>query len=351
MMTIIRHVFTSFLFSLFLILVVLIITFYKFPLTNWEKLMTEKLFNIPYIGLVVLITFLLSTIIGFFTSQFWKQRIDYVERQLKQLNHTQNLLSEESYKELFKVDEQLQQMEEKIRSQIEHTQKLASERAEEREKSLQEVVIQERNRLARELHDSVSQQLFAASMMMSAINEQQKEIDEIDHVSLKHQLSMVEKMIQQSQLEMRALLLHLRPVALKGKSLHEGIKELLRELQERITLEIKTKMEEFPVEKGVEDQLFRILQEAISNTLRHAEASTLEIMLIKRDQMIILRVVDDGVGFDMTEKAPTSSYGLENIKERANDLGGTVKIVSLPNKGTRLEVKVPYIEQEGEVID
>lgn len=351
MMTIIRHVLTSFFFSLLLIIVVLGITFYQFPLTNWERLISDKLFNIPYIGLIILFTFLLSTIIGFFTSQFWKQRIDYVERQLKQLNHTQTLLTEESYKELSKIDEQLKHMEERIRSQIEHTQRLASERAEEREKSLQEVVIQERNRLARELHDSVSQQLFAASMMMSAINEQQKENKEIDTLSLKHQLSMVEKMIQQSQLEMRALLLHLRPVALKGKSLHEGIKELLQELSERITLEIKTKIEVFSVEKGVEDQLFRILQEAISNTLRHANATTLEIMLIKRDQMIILRVVDDGVGFDMTEQSTTSSYGLENIKERANDLGGTVKIVSLPNKGTRLEVKVPYIEQEGEVID
>lgn len=348
MMTIIRHVMTAFLFSFLLISVVLVITFYKFPITNWERLFTEKLFNIPYIWLVLIFTLLLSTIIGFFTSQFWKQRIDYVERQLQQLNQSQTLFTEESYKELKKVDVQLKQMEEKLHSQIEQSQRLASERAQEREKSLQEVVLQERNRLARELHDSVSQQLFAASMMMSAINEQQKDEQEIDPISLKHQLSMVEKMIHQSQLEMRALLLHLRPVALKGKALHEGIKDLLNELSQRITLEINTKIEVFPVEKGVEDELFRILQEAISNTLRHANATKLEIMLIKRDQMIILRVVDDGVGFDMTEKTKASSYGLQNMKERTNDLGGTLKIVSLPNKGTRLEVKVPYIEQEGE---
>ena len=210
---------------------------------------------------------------------------------------------------------QLKHVEEKLRSQIEQSQRLASERAQEREKSLQEVVLQERNRLARELHDSVSQQLFAASMMMSAINEQQKDEQEIDTISLKHQLSMVEKMIHQSQLEMRALLLHLRPVALKGKALHEGIKDLLNELSQRITLEINTKIEVFPIEKGVEDELFRILQEAISNTLRHANATKLEIMLIKRDQMIILRVVDDGVGFDITEKTKASSYGLQNMKK------------------------------------
>src|SRR5699024_3466936 len=222
-------------------------------------------------------------------------------------------------------------------------QRLSSERAEEREKSLQEVVVQERNRLARDLHDSVSQQLFAASMMMSAINENTDEND-IDMLTLKHQLNMVEKMIQQSQLEMRALLLHLRPAALKGKALHEGINDLITELSERIPLEIKTKIENFAIEKGVEDQLFRILQEAVSNTLRHANATTLEIMLIKRDQMIILRVVDDGVGFQISDTASSSSYGLGNMEERAYDLGGTMKVVSLPNRGTRLEVQVPLIE-------
>src|SRR5699024_5380960 len=164
--------------------------------------------------------FILSTIIGITTSQYWKQRTDYIERQLDQLNNTQSLLTEvDQFQELKKIDERLKQMETKMRHQIEHAQRLSSERAEEREKSLQEVVVQERNRLARDLHDSVSQQLFAASMMMSAINENTDEND-IDMLTLKHQLNMVEKMIQQSQLEMRALLLHLRPAALKGKALH-----------------------------------------------------------------------------------------------------------------------------------
>ena len=348
MMTIIRHILTAFLFSLLLVITVLGITFMKFPINEWERLLTENVFNVPYLGLIAIFILLFSIIIGMTTSQYWKQRTNYIERQLDQLNNTQSLLTEEEkFKELQLIDTQLKKLEEKIRYQIEHSQRLASERALEREQSLQEVVIQERNRLARDLHDSVSQQLFAASMMMSAINENTDE-QEVDIVTLKHQLNMVENMIQQSQLEMRALLLHLRPAALKGKALHEGINDLIEELQERIPLDMKTKIEEFPIEKGVEDQLFRILQEAVSNTLRHAKATTLEIMLIQRDQMIILRVVDDGVGFEMTETSSTSSYGLGNMQERAIDLGGTMKIVSLPNKGTRLEVKVPYIEREVE---
>lgn len=235
----------------------------------------------------------------------------------------------------------MNQVQEKLRIQTEHVQKIATERATEREQSLQEVVEQERNRLARELHDSVSQQLFAASMLMSAINEAGPPEDP----ALNKQLNMVENMIHQSQLEMRALLLHLRPVALKGKSLQEGVEGLLKELTQKVPLEIDAKIEAFQVDKGVEDQLFRIFQESISNTLRHAKAENLQVLLLERDENIIMRVVDDGVGFQ-TEAVKTSSYGMQNMHERAYEVGGTLKIISLPNEGTRLEVKVPILRKE-----
>src|SRR5699024_12852484 len=102
--------------------------------------------------------------------------------------------------------------------------------------------------------------------------------------------------------------------------------------------------EEFPIDKGIENQLFRILQEAVSNTLRHADATTLHITLIKREGFIIMRIVDNGKGFDMTETS-TSSYGLDTLKERSEDLGGSFKVVSLPTKGTRIEVKIPSLHE------
>src|SRR5699024_8784335 len=108
--------------------------------------------------------------------------------------------------------------------------------------------------------------------------------------------------------------------------------------------------EEFPIDKGVEDQLFRILQESVSNTLRHAKATTLHVMLIERDETIIMRTVDNGIGFDM-RGGKTSSYGLQNMRERAFEIGGTCKVISLPNEGTRLEVKVPTLRKEGENLD
>ena len=107
-------------------------------------------------------------------------------------------------------------------------------------------------------------------------------------------------------------------------------------------MNFNSKLEGFSVEKGIEDHLFRFLQESVSNTLRHAKATLLEVLLIKRDGFIILRVTDDGIGFDVDENK-AGSYGMQNMYERAVEIGGTLKMVSLKNKGTRLEVKIPIM--------
>lgn len=344
---ILRHVVTGVLYSLFLSIVIAGIIFIAFPLDDWSVLLKQHIYNFPFIWFLLIIPILIGIVSGISTGWYWRQRLHQIHRQLNDVVKGQKATSnEEVFSENLFIQNAILQVEDKFNKQIELSQRQATERAEEREKGLQEVVLQERNRLARELHDSVSQQLFAASMMMSAINETQPSDDE----NSKKQLTMVENMIHQSQLEMRALLLHLRPIALKGKTLQEGIQELLKELSEKIPIEIGWKIEAFQVAKGVEDQLFRILQESVSNTLRHAQATTIHVMLIERDDNIILRAVDNGIGFDM-ERVNTSSYGLENMKERAYEIGGTFKVVSLPNQGTRLEVKVPQFKNEDEADD
>ncbi|MED4475162.1 sensor histidine kinase [Oceanobacillus caeni] len=344
---IIRHIFTSVLFSILLSAAIISITFLFFPLKEWMLIWNEKLGSVSYLLWIIGITIVTGIIFGVTIGVYWKQRVYEVERDLDELIKGKKLaMSDDSYREMEQVRHKMYELQEKMKKQVELSQRLATERTEEREKGLQEIVEQERNRLARELHDSVSQQLFASSMMMSAINESNPPSDQ----KMKDQLRMVEKMIHQSQLEMRALLLHLRPVALKGKTLQEGIEELLRELTQKVPMEITQKIEQFPMDKGVEDQLFRILQESLSNTLRHAKETNLSVLLIVRDETIIFRVVDNGVGFDM-ESMKTGSYGLQNMRERAYEVGGTFKLVSLPNQGTQLEVKVPILEKVEEQND
>lgn len=339
MMTMLRHILTMFFFNLLLVAVICTVVFIIYPLPAITDLYTITILNIPFILFLLLITFVFSLITGISFYQFWKMRLQELKRQLTNITLGQSLNLNNHYKEIVPLEQLLEQIERKIVEQIEYIQQLATKRTQERERSLQEVVIQERSRLARDLHDSVSQQLFAASMMMSAIHETSSELN----ASQRLQIEQVEKMIQQAQIEMRALLLHLRPVQLKGKPLQEGINDLLVELNNRLPIELSFKTESFPIEKGVEDQLFRIVQEALSNALRHAEANVIEVLLIQRDHLIIMRILDDGKGFDM-ETINTGSYGLENMQERAKELGGKCTVVSLLNKGTKVEVQVPVVD-------
>ena len=206
----------------------------------------------------------------------------------------------------------------------------------------EEILEAERHRLARELHDSVSQQLFAAMMMMSALNEQAIRDDAPE--MQKKQLAMVTDIINASQSEMRALLLHLRPVTLEGKSLKQGIEQLLKELETKIKISLKWDIEEFTMPSSIEDQLFRVIQELLSNTLRHAKADELEVYLNHIEHNVLLRVIDDGVGFDV-DNQKAGSYGLMNIRQRISAVGGTLKIISFKNQGTSIEIKIPLLKE------
>lgn len=204
----------------------------------------------------------------------------------------------------------------------------------------EDILEQERHRLARELHDSVSQQLFAAMMLLSALNQQLATADD----ATRKQMDMIERIINEAQSEMRALLLHLRPVNLEGKSLKKGIEHLLKELSTKIQIQLSWSVADVSLPKGIEDHLFRIVQELLSNTLRHAKAHELEVYLDNVDNTVSLRVIDDGVGFD-PQKTTVGSYGLQNIRERVAGMGGTCKIISFAGKGTSIEIKIPVIKE------
>lgn len=228
----------------------------------------------------------------------------------------------------------LLQLEDTLSTQRKSLHRLANERIQLEDEQIQEKIIIERQRLARELHDSVSQQLFAASMMLSALSEQQ--------VPQPKTVAQIENIVQQAQLEMRALLLHLRPVALRDKTLAQGLRELIVELEQKVNVLIGYQLEEIPLSKAQEDHLFRIAQEAISNTLRHAKATEIELLFIWRGDRAILRIQDNGIGFKHEERAQkTTSYGLQNMVDRAIEIGCVCKIVSVPGDGTIVEVQIP----------
>lgn len=241
-----------------------------------------------------------------------------------------------------RMDHALQTISNVLITQRNSLKKITDEKAETQDQLIQERVVEERQRLARELHDSVSQQLFAASMLLSAMNESNMTPEN------EKPLQQIEKIVQQAQLEMRALLLHLRPVALNNKTIREGLEDLLVELQEKVYFDIRFRLEEVRLSKGAEDHLFRIAQETLSNTLRHAQATEVDVLFVERDDLAIFRVQDNGIGFKQTDDK-VGSYGLQNVKERVIEIGATCKIISVPSQGTIVEVKLPV--EKGEKVN
>ncbi|MHA2695939.1 envelope stress sensor histidine kinase LiaS [Streptococcus agalactiae] len=205
----------------------------------------------------------------------------------------------------------------------------------------QEIVKQERKRIARDLHDTVSQDLFAVSMVLSGIAQNVSQLD-VDQVG--SQLLAVEEMLQHAQNDLRILLLHLRPVELENKTLSEGFKMILKELTDKSDIEVVYHESILTLPKKIEDNIFRIGQEFISNTLKHSQASRLEVYLNQTENELQLKMIDNGIGFDM-DSVYDLSYGLKNIEDRVEDLAGNLQLLSQPDKGVAMDIRLPLVNQ------
>ncbi|MCG7334891.1 sensor histidine kinase [Sporosarcina sp. ACRSM] len=300
---------------------------------TWYAFYDLQFAEVPLGWWILNTTLLLGWGIAIWTGSLGRSKEKAIEQRLVDLIDTEKEI-EVRKKFTPRLDRAIDTVSNVIVTQRKSLQRITDERAEAQDRMIQERIVQERQRLARELHDSVSQQLFAASMLLSAVNEQAEDKEQ------QKPLLQVERMVQQAQLEMRALLLHLRPAALNNKSLAQGLEELLAELREKVLFDIRFRLEEVTLSKGAEDHLFRIAQETLSNTLRHAQATQVDVLFVERDGLAILRVQDNGVGFKESD-GKGGSYGLQNVKERAIEIGGTCKIVSVPSQGTIVEVKLP----------
>lgn len=204
----------------------------------------------------------------------------------------------------------------------------------------EEIVESERRRIARDLHDTVSQELFATSMILSGLT---GNLATVSQENLQSQLQTIKQMIESAQKDLRILLLHLRPSELDGKSLVEGFEVILKEVSDKSSIQVYFKHEVEELPKLVEEHLFRIAQEIISNTLRHSKAQHLDVYLIQTETELQLKMTDDGVGFVQDEEQELS-YGLQNIQERVEDMAGTLKIRTAPEKGVAIDIRIPLLK-------
>jgi NarL family two-component system sensor histidine kinase LiaS len=202
----------------------------------------------------------------------------------------------------------------------------------------QELVgLQERNRLARELHDTVKQQVFAAAMQMRAA----RNLAGRDEDGMRRHIEEAEKLLKTSQQDLTMIINEMRPAALENQTLEQALRSHLKMWSQQTTIEGRLRVGgngRLPAE--VERALYRVAQEALANTAKHSQASQAMVDLRTTQDYATLTIADNGAGFDMSQ-VESQSFGLQSIRQRVEELGGTLTVSSKPGKGTTLWAEIP----------
>lgn len=195
--------------------------------------------------------------------------------------------------------------------------------------------LEERNRLARDLHDSVKQQVFATAMQVrtaSALLERDPDI-------ARGHLAEAEHLVRQAQQELTTLIQELRPAALEGKGLATALRDYTADWSRQAGIAGEVRVQgERPLPLAVEQALFRVTQEALTNAARHSQATAVEIHLAWQGEGIVLTVSDNGQGFNPAASG-SKGLGLRSMRERIEAIGGELSIRSGPGKGTQVTAR------------
>lgn len=216
-----------------------------------------------------------------------------------------------------------------------------------REQASQLAVMHERARLARELHDSVTQSLYSLTLLAEGW---QRLIRSGQADNVAERLSEMGEIAQQALKEMRLLVYELRPPILEEEGLLGALHQRLAAVEKRAGVEARLLAEEIadlptPIQEG----LFRIVQEALNNSLKHAAATSVTVRLGTDDQELLLEVADNGRGFDTrAETDHQGGIGLTTMRERAERLGGSLEVRSAPGQGTTVLVRLHTREVSSE---
>jgi len=200
-----------------------------------------------------------------------------------------------------------------------------------------QVVLEERQRLARELHDSVSQALYGIALGARAA----QNAAERNPQALKEPLEYVLALAEAGIAEMRALIFELRPESLQEEGLVAALARQAAAVRARYELQVEARLEEEPeLSLDAKEALYRVAQEAIHNVVKHAEASRVWLTLESRPEAVLLEVQDDGKGFDPTQDFP-GHLGQRSMRERSEAIGAGLTVESAPGQGTRVRVRLP----------
>jgi PAS domain S-box-containing protein len=199
----------------------------------------------------------------------------------------------------------------------------------------------ERDRLARELHDSVTQSLYSINLQTDATLMALSPDNSDKNVKAKRRLEILKEIAQEAMTEMRLLIYQLHPPIIQAAGLVVALRQRLDvvEVRSGMTADLQVESERRLPEE-IESTLFQIAQEALNNVLKHAKASELLVRLSFKPDSCRLTIQDDGVGFDSESIGRYGGYGLENMRDRLEQINGALTIDSQPGIGTTLEIEV-----------
>ena len=215
---------------------------------------------------------------------------------------------------------------------------LAIENARLRVQAEQAAILQERSRLARDLHDSVTQLLYSLTLLVEAGRRlaQSGDLQRVDEA-----LARLGEISQQAFKEMRLLVYELRPLALKRAGLVRALQQRLDTVERRAGIEATlTVAGNVELPARLEEELYHIAQEALNNVLKHAAATTIAVCIATDERRIAIEIRDDGKGVDLSAGSDEGGIGLSSMRERAEKLGGALTITSVPGQGTTVNVTV-----------
>jgi NarL family two-component system sensor histidine kinase LiaS len=234
--------------------------------------------------------------------------------------------------EVGQLEEQFNRMAEQLIESINRRQELAEQNAR----------LNERDRISRELHDAVSQDLFSLHMLAGGL-----QTAFAPDSPLYPQIKMLKQTTQTMTFEMRALLLELRPAQLEHLGLPAALEDLATAYRSRLSIEVVTTIPSVTLSSRVEHAILRIAQEALSNAARHAEATRIALALQAQETTVTLNITDNGKGFALEGRGeqPYSSLGLRTMHERVQELHGSFELKSVPGEGTSISICLPKGEE------
>ena len=216
---------------------------------------------------------------------------------------------------------------------------IAIENARLQEKAGRLAIVEERQRLARELHDSVTQALYSvtlyaeAARMALAAGKQEVAAENLRELHA---------MAREALFDIRLLVYELHPPILEGQGLAAALQTRLAAVETRVGLQIELRVDGGRrLSLSAEEEVYRIALEALNNVVKHARAQHVTVYLRFDDQRVYLEIVDDGLGYDPVRARESGGMGLRGMEERAQRLCGKLEILGVPGKGTTVKVEVP----------